>query len=306
MAKAILLHKPDSIYRDILEEKYEFPTSRYLKILERSVGDWIIYYRPGKGPDDQVYFATAKVDRIEASPDDAKRCVAILVPQSFSVFESNVPRISNGKFLESKLLKLDGTPDRGWQQWAVRDVSDLDFHRIIARGFPDIPSDLPRTGDYSPETPKQPGMQDQEVAFDFEDFKRTTVEVTLNRKVRDRAFRHRVLDAYERRCAFTGLQLINGGGRAEAEAAHIQPVEADGPDSIRNGIALSGTVHWMFDRGLLSLSNDLSIMVSRHVNNPNDVHRVLGGRTTASSPTKPEYAPHPKYLEWHRANCFKT
>jgi len=41
--------------------------------------------------------------------------------------------------------------------------------------------------------------------------------------------------------AITGLKLINGGGRAEVDAAHTRPVEANGPDVLSNGIALSGT-----------------------------------------------------------------
>ena len=71
-------------------------------------------------------------------------------------------------------------------------------------------------------------------------------------------FRRVVLRAYDEQCAITGLKLINGGGRAEADAAHIRPVEANGPDIVNNGIALSGTAHWMFDRGLIALSDDLT------------------------------------------------
>lgn len=56
--------------------------------------------------------------------------------------------------------------------------------------------------------------------------------------VRDRVFRSRVLKAYDRRCAFTGFQFINGGGRAEVEAAHIKSVEAKGPDVVQNGLAV--------------------------------------------------------------------
>ncbi len=73
-------------------------------------------------------------------------------------------------------------------------------------------------------------------------------------------FRRVVLRAYEQRCAVTGLRLINGGGRAEVEAAHIRPVEANGPDIISNRLALSGTAHWMFDRGL----NGIAKTASRH------------------------------------------
>ena len=63
------------------------------------------------------------------------------------------------------------------------------------------------------------------------------------RSARDRNFQITVLRVYEKRFAITGLRLINGGGRAEVEAAHIRPVEYNGPDIIKNGIALSGTAH---------------------------------------------------------------
>ena len=35
-------------------------------------------------------------------------------------------------------------------------------------------------------------------------------------------------------------------------SSNVYVVEKGGNDSVQNGIALSGTVHWMFDRGLLS------------------------------------------------------
>ena len=56
----------------------------------------------------------------------------------------------------------------------------------------------------------------------------------------------------------------NGGGRAEAQAAHIQPVAENGPDSLRNGVALSSTFHWMFDRGLISIDDDYSLLLKRN------------------------------------------
>ena len=33
---------------------------------------------------------------------------------------------------------------------------------------------------------------------------------------------------------------------------------------MRNGRALTGTLHWMFDRGLLSVAEDWTILVSRN------------------------------------------
>jgi putative restriction endonuclease len=113
------------------------------------------------------------------------------------------------------------------------------------------------------------------------------------------------LEAYNCQCAFTGFKFVNGGGRAEAQAAHIKPVEASGPDIVTNGIALSGTVHWMFDRGLLSLADDLSILLSARINDLDGARKIINHSGRASLPLNPAFRPHPRYLEWHRTNCFK-
>ncbi|CDZ51746.1 Hypothetical protein NGAL_HAMBI2427_43030 [Neorhizobium galegae bv. orientalis] len=48
-----------------------------------------------------------------------------------------------------------------------------------------------------------------------------------SRIVRDRLFRRLVLHAYDKRCAITGLKLINGGGRAEVDAKRCWFSEKD-------------------------------------------------------------------------------
>lgn len=126
-----------------------------------------------------------------------------------------------------------------------------------------------------------------------------------SRAVRDRVFRRIVLRACNERCAMTGLKLINGGGRAKVNAAHIRPVEANGPDTIHNGLALSGTAHWMFDRGLISLSDDLEIQISRQPNDLNGVRAFIHPSGFAVPPVAMKDRPHPQFLAWHRENCFK-
>jgi putative restriction endonuclease len=123
--------------------------------------------------------------------------------------------------------------------------------------------------------------------------------------VRDRAFRRIILNAYDQRCAVTGLKLINGRGRAEVDAAHIRPVEANGPDIVHNGIALSGTAHWMFDRGLIGLSDDLEVLISRQVNDQDSIRTLVNKTGYALPPQRPSQRPHPNFLNWHRENCFK-
>jgi putative restriction endonuclease len=48
-------------------------------------------------------------------------------------------------------------------------------------------------------------------------------------------FHLNVREAYCFRCAVTGLEIRNGGGRPEVQAAHIRAVEDGGPDGVQNG-----------------------------------------------------------------------
>jgi putative restriction endonuclease len=137
------------------------------------------------------------------------------------------------------------------------------------------------------------------------DEQRARVSVTMSRVLRDRVFRRVVLRAYDERCAITGLRLINGSGRAEVAAAHIRPVEASGPDIVSNGIALSGTAHWMFDRGLIGLTDDLEILISRQTNDADGIRSVINKSGRAFAPQRISNRPHPHFLKWHRENCFK-
>jgi len=109
---------------------------------------------------------------------------------------------------------------------------------------------------------------------------------------------------YDKRCAITGLRLINGGGRAEAQAAHIQPVHRNDPDSIRNGLALSSTVHWMFDRGLLSIDNDYRILQAKGAV-PHDAARLINPDGHLRLPEDSRLHPHRAFLRFHRENVFK-
>jgi putative restriction endonuclease len=182
----------------------------------------------------------------------------------------------------------------------VRPISPTDFNRIISAGLAEDAELLPRIGEAAPASV----VQEERAPFVFEQ-ERDRVAALTSRPVRDRVFRRVVLKAYDERCAITGLKLINGGGRAEVEAAHIRPVEANGPDTVQNGLALSGTVHWMFDRGLVGLSDDLDILVSRQVNDPGGVRGLINKTGKALPPVRPGDRPHPHFLTWHREQVFK-
>ena len=50
------------------------------------------------------------------------------------------------------------------------------------------------------------------------------------------------------------------------EAAHIKWHQAGGPDEERNGLALCSLHHKLFDRGVFTISNSLSVIVSESAN----------------------------------------
>jgi len=102
----------------------------------------------------------------------------------------------------------------------------------------------------------------------------------------------------------TGLKLINGGGRCEIEAAHIRPVDENGPDSPRNGIALSRTVHWMFDRGILSIADNGQILMAKKLV-PDPVRRLLNPDGRVILPNDATLKPHRFFLRYHRETRFK-
>jgi putative restriction endonuclease len=74
MANAVFTTKVNPVYDDLPEIRYHFPKT-YLNFALQAVGDWVLYYEPRREGADlggtagrQCYFATAKVDRIDAAP----------------------------------------------------------------------------------------------------------------------------------------------------------------------------------------------------------------------------------------------
>jgi putative restriction endonuclease len=296
MGFGVFIHRSDSIYDDSPAERYQFP-AQYLRRVEACVGDWIVYYEPQKVIGTRGYFGVAKVRQVIADPAIAGMYVAVIEPGSYLDFVNPVPFTGPSGIAEKGLLNTKGKIS-GRAQSAVRPLSAEDFDRIVGQGLADAEPLLPRVDmNNSPL-----GLYEENSPFLFE---RERARSLTSRTIRDRVFRRIILRAYENRCAVTGIRLINGGGRAEATAAHIQPVEANGPDIAGNGIALSGTAHWMFDRGLISLADDLQILISRQANDPEAIRALVNKDGLALRPKRMSDRPHPHFLHWHREYCFK-
>jgi putative restriction endonuclease len=298
MGYGVFIHRTDSIYDDSPAERYQFP-SQYLGRVNACVGHWVVYYEPVKVPESRGYFAVAKVSQVISDPAAPGMYLALLEPGSYLDFANPVAFSISGEVTERGVLNAEGKIS-GRAQAAVRPLSPPDFERIVTLGLDDPDPMLPRVD----ADMQDAGFYEAPLPFEFEQVRERSTSLT-SRIVRDRVFRRIVLRAYDERCAITGLKLINGGGRAEAAAAHIRPVEANGPDIVSNGIALSGTAHWMFDRGLISLSDDLEILVSRQANDPESVRAFINKSGRTLMPHRHIERPHPAFLQWHRENCFK-
>lgn len=300
MGFGVFIHREDSKYDDTPAERYQFP-SQYLGRAQACVGDWIVYYEPVKVLGTKGYFAVARVQDVVPDPSAEGMHFAVIAPGSYLPFVNPVPFSGPSGVVETGVLNPQGRLS-GRAQAAVRPLSGADFVRIIQKGLGDVEPLLPRAGE---EASGASGFHEDQAPFQTEQ-ERIRVNILMSRVVRDRVFRKVVLRAYDERCAVTGLKLINGRGRAEVEAAHIRPVESEGPDIVANGIALSGTAHWMFDRGLISLADDLEILISRQVNDMDGVLALINKDRHARPPGRMSDRPHPHFLDWHRRHCFKA
>lgn len=293
MANAIFTASESSAYDDLIEVRYHFPRT-YLRQAEAAVGDWIIYYEPRRttGPNSVTgrlaYFAIAQVTSVTQDSERADHYYAHL--KNFLEFDRAVPFREGAEYYETLLKKEDGSSNRGAFGRSVRLIPADEFARIVQTGMSAAPEPwelADRVAEPVPEYVVHP-----------------IVEQVSLRKFRDVAFRRHVRNAYGNTCAVTGLRLINGGGRPEVQAAHIRSVEADGPDTVRNGIALTGTAHWLFDRGLLSFTDDYTILLSPH-GVPDGLDKLILPEKKLRVPLNPDLRPHATYLAWHREHCFK-
>lgn len=294
MAKAIFTTKVIPTYDDVPEVRYHFPRT-YLRVAESAINDWVLYYEPRRESAElsgrsgrQAYFAMARVRKIEPDPKNSDKFYAYV--SDYLEFPRAIPFREGSFYYESGLRKPDGSTNKGRFGRAVREVPALEFNLIVSRAFAaedDLFQSHHRVDDEEPETAA-----------------RKRLERVTSRLERDRVFQQQIREAYNDTCAMSGLSLAVNRS-VEIEAAHIRPVGNghDGPDSPRNGIALSRTVHWMFDRGLVSLTDDFKVLVAAQ-RVPEQAKQLLANSGVAVVPPDVTLRPHRQFLDYHRRNIF--
>jgi len=295
MPKVVFTASDSSIYDDVRDRWYHFPNI-YLKSVCEAVGDQVVFYQPRRnsGPTSadgaQAYFATARLVGVRPDPNRADHHFADLA--EYMDFDLKIPFRVGSHYWESLLRKEDGSSNRGAFGRSVRLIPDAEFSAIIAAGLGPSIDEARSEADEDSFDPSLPAPLLTQ---------RPTTTTTITRKIRDVAFRRHVRIAYANTCAITGLRFFDRKGCPEVQGAHIWPVEENGPDSVRNGIAMTATVHWLFDRGLISVGDDFSVLrSSKH----QDALAALPLRDVMTVPEKISDRPHPSYLAWHRVNRF--
>ncbi len=187
---------------------------------------------------------------------------------------------------------------------AVRRISFQDFSDIVQAGLQPLDgrNALPREAD--PPGVRVQGFAEAPDPFVYPGLSDLREDVLSSRSARDQSFARMVKAAYDGRCAISGLDLRNGLGRAEMQAAHIRPVQHQGTDVVSNGLALSATLHWMFDRGLISVGAEHEILVSDNKVSPDVRNRLISPTGRLYLPKNTWDYPHPEYLRFHREHIF--
>jgi putative restriction endonuclease len=124
---------------------------------------------------------------------------------------------------------------------------------------------------------------------------------------RDSEFRSAVVSAWGHRCAFCGFAVQLDNADLGLEAAHIRWCQFGGPDTIDNGLACCSIHHQAFDRGAITISEQLRILVSSRLHGSrglDDLFLALHG-SPLRAPNLKDARPKREFLEWHRAEVFR-
>ncbi len=128
-------------------------------------------------------------------------------------FDRPVP-FAAAAYAEAALREIEDPTRVGayLQGKSIRTVSEADFAAIVRAGLDETlaPENAVRLEldppNVDPETLDLVRAPPEEQARRIE-------QILLYRKVRDANFRRQICDAYDNRCAVTGLRMVNGGGR---------------------------------------------------------------------------------------------
>ncbi len=135
----------------------------------------------------------------------------------------------------------------------------------------------------------------------FDEQRRYGTPMLIRPRLGQGAFRVQVTEAYRRCCAVTREKTLPA-----LEAAHIRPFSQGGEHRPDNGMLLRRDIHSLFDLGYVSITPDLTFVVSGRIREEYDDGRdyyALHGRGIAI-PNNAEWRADRTALTWHYESVF--
>ncbi len=142
---------------------------------------------------------------------------------------------------------------------------------------------------------------DSPAAYVARQLQRLQDEEEEEQVLRGAAFKRKIPELYEHRCAITGLRVQNRRSINLIDACHIVPWADSFDDTISNGIALCPNMHRAFDRGLISITDDHTVLVTPDLSESNSTHAItpFAGKRLLL-PSEKRYWPATENLAKHR------
>ena len=297
----VLGQASQSKYQDSLTS-YQFP-ARYLGHFSGlSGGSYmlaIVYEPRGKPPRGRMaYVGWAVLDRYpRRDMSGSGDTYTVNFQEPMRSFERPVPREIEGDPIERWLHEYPRGRQRNsaTKGRAVRGLATDEAEAILRLGMTNVTWDS-EAGATRKDPPSLP----------ISDTRFWRLVTRLERSTR---FRQDVLMAYGNRCAVSGLSA--DGVEGLVEAAHIRAAGRPefGPDHITNGIALTPTLHRLFDRHLFSFQykgDELLIVLSKQLTVRMVEDPIIGSRLRLRRgqrvrlPLESTARPGRNFVEFHR------
>lgn len=148
-----------------------------------------------------------------------------------------------------------------------------------------------------------PPLDDFEEQLVPEDFTGETRKVVTEQRIKQSFFRRAVLSSYRGRCCMSGVSETR-----LLVASHIVPWSKDKANRLNpsNGLCLSAIHDRAFDKGLITLTDDLKIVVSSELKRNAEAFLVEVFLPLDGKPIElPErFVPQPEFIAWHRSELF--
>lgn len=145
----------------------------------------------------------------------------------------------------------------------------------------------------------------KEDLFDISEYEGTTKERVVKTRVNQNLFRRIILSNYNTKCAISEIDIPT-----LLVASHIKPWSVDKDNRLNpsNGICLNNLYDKAFDKGLIGINSNYSIIFSEQLKNEykKDYFKKYFEPIEEKKLTLPErFLPEISFLEYHLEHCFK-